>query len=355
MSRWLLFCLYSSLLGGASANPEQKVLDISDRESLSTGSYLNSNTKFDEDCHKLYKHFPQLVSFPGDALYEDEQRGYWSTTQALARPACRLTPSNSHETSQLIQYLSEHDIDIAIVSGGHSTTVGATNLDSGVTLDLSALSSIIISSDRFSVTFGPGTRWLQVYEHLDPHGLTVAGARAGSVGAAGFLLGGGISILAPNWGWSCDTLLSIEVILGNGTIVNANATHNRDLFYSMQGHGANFGIATSFTMSVFPIEQLQSSVISYQGEQFADLAHQITSFAKHSHRDQDAAIDLSVIADPSGSYLTGFVMATRFGNIKESETLQPFYDIPHGTGYINNVRPQDIAAAVDVSNPHGFR
>lgn len=356
-SSWLL-CLSSIILRGEAADPRQKVFSVSDQaqqESLSINSQLEQTLASRAECHKLLTRFPHLVSLPGDSLYEHEQSHYWSVTQAVARPECRLTPTTTLEVSQLVQYLSQHEIDVAITSGGHSTVVGATNLHAGVTLDLSALSAISLAEEQSTVTFGPGTRWLDIYQRLDPLGMTVAGARAGSVGAGGFLLGGGISILAASRGWSCDTLTSIEVVLGNGTIVTANATHHADLFSSMKGIGTNFGVATSFTMATFPVFQLQSSVLQYQGHHFASLAHELSTFVEQSHQDLDASLDLSIIADQSGSFINGFLMATRFGKIAESKTLQPFFDMPHAHGYINNVRPQDIASTVDTSNPRGFR
>ena len=37
---------------------------------------------------------------------------------------------------------------------------------------------------------GPGMKWIDVYDILEPQGLTVAGARSSNVGVGGFILGG---------------------------------------------------------------------------------------------------------------------------------------------------------------------
>lgn len=345
LSRTWLICWSNLILGAQTVDSHQQILSD---QAQTQGSFLST-------CHIISAQFPHLVSFLGGSLYEQEQSQYWSSTQSTLRPACRLTPTTTSETSRLVRYLSDNDVDISIVSGGHSTALGASNVDGGITLDLSALIPISLSLDKSSVTFGPGTRWGNIYKELDPHSITVAGGRAGSVGAGGFLLGGGISILAPEQGWSCDTLTSIEVVLGNGTVVTSNATHHADLFSSMKGMGSNFGVATSFTMSTFPVSQLQMSVMQYQGEQFVELAHRISEFARDCHEDTGSLMDLSIIADPSGESVFGYLMALSFGDMKQSKTLQPFLDMPHAHGYINNVRPQDIASIVDVSNPPGFR
>lgn len=99
-----------------------------------------------------------------------------SARQTDLKPARRLTPTTTQEVSNLIQYLYHHNIDIAIANGGHSTVSGASNLDAGITLDLSSISSISLAADNFSVKIGPGTGWIDVYHLLDLKELTVAGA-----------------------------------------------------------------------------------------------------------------------------------------------------------------------------------
>jgi hypothetical protein len=52
-------------------------------------------------------------------------------------------------------------------------------------------------------TFGAGVQWFEAYEAVEAKGLLIVGgiSMRGSVGAAGgWLLGGGHSVLAPNYG-----------------------------------------------------------------------------------------------------------------------------------------------------------
>jgi FAD/FMN-containing dehydrogenase len=47
-----------------------------------------------------------------------------------------------------------------------------------------------VSEDRGTTRVGTGLRWGEVYEALEPQGLTVVGGRDSGVGVGGFLLGG---------------------------------------------------------------------------------------------------------------------------------------------------------------------
>lgn len=42
------------------------------------------------------------------------------------------------------------------------------------------------------------------------------------------------------------------VVLGNGTLVNANRTSHPDLYRALKGGGNNFGVVTRFDLATFP-------------------------------------------------------------------------------------------------------
>ena len=44
-----------------------------------------------------------------------------------------------------------------------------------------------------------------------------------------------------------DNLLSVEIVIADGSILTASKTENPDLFWAIRGAGSKFGIVTSFT------------------------------------------------------------------------------------------------------------
>lgn len=48
-----------------------------------------------------------------------------------------------------------------------------------------------------------------------------------------------------------DNVQNFEVVLANGSIVNANAELNSDLFQALKGSSGNLGIVTRFDMCKF--------------------------------------------------------------------------------------------------------
>ena len=88
---------------------------------------------------------------------------------------------------------------------------GFANINGGVTIDMTGLSSVTINNDHTVVSIGSGAKWLDVYTYLDALDLSVARGRNGLVGVGGLTLGGGISYFAPRVGWACDNVANFEV------------------------------------------------------------------------------------------------------------------------------------------------
>jgi hypothetical protein len=62
---------------------------------------------------------------------------------------------------------------------------------------------------------------------------------------------GRLSFFSSREGFICDNVVNYEVVLATGTVVNANATENSDLWRALRGGGNNFGVVTRFTLRTF--------------------------------------------------------------------------------------------------------
>jgi FAD/FMN-containing dehydrogenase len=200
----------------------------------------------------------RLIS-PNDASYEAEVDSWWSKN-GRQRADCFVLPRTSTEVATALTTLlkasdCDSDWDIAVRSGGHSST-GASSTIRGVTIDLSRLNSTSYNPTTKIASIGPGGRWQYVYADLIKYEITVPGGRDGDVGVGGFLLGGGNSYYSGRTGFGCDSVVNFEVVLANGTIINANQTANADLWRALKGGSNNFGIVTRFDMEAVPAPDL---------------------------------------------------------------------------------------------------
>lgn len=137
----------------------------------------------------MVKKFGSQISYPGDAVYKAEQV-YWSAQQSSTKPTCRFSPVDSKGVSVAIREIEKTKCQFAVKSGGHAAFPGASNIQGGITIDLTNLNSIKVSSDRKVTSVGTGNRWEDVYSKLDPMKLAVIGGRNGDIGTGGLTLGG---------------------------------------------------------------------------------------------------------------------------------------------------------------------
>ncbi|GMG07913.1 unnamed protein product [Aspergillus oryzae] len=236
------------------------------------------------------------VSFPNSQPYNDSINTYFSQQNSNLHPLCIVSPTTAQDVSTAIKIINStpETPNFAIRSGGHAPFTGASNIANGITLDLRGLNSIKVSPDRTTASIGVGATWGDVYPHLDQLGLSVAGGRAGQVGVGGLTTGGGISYFSPRYGWTCDTVTNFEVVLANGTIVNANEHENPELLIALRGGSNNFGVVTRVDLKTFeqgPIwggtvyhsvdtyqEQLEAFAGVNSAEGYDEYASLITSF-----------------------------------------------------------------------------
>jgi len=71
------------------------------------------------------------------------------------------------------------------------------------------------------------------------------------LGIGGLTLGGGTGYLTGQYGMTIDNLLSVKMVLADGTIVTVSDESNPDLFWGIRGGGSNFGVVTEFTYKIY--------------------------------------------------------------------------------------------------------
>lgn len=81
----------------------------------------------------------------------------------------------------------------------------------------------------------------------------VPGAEVSDVGVAGLRLGGGISFFAVRYGFVCDNIKNFEIVLGNDTVISANATHNPDLFKALKADLGISALSPALTLPLSPV------------------------------------------------------------------------------------------------------
>jgi FAD/FMN-containing dehydrogenase len=141
-------------------------------------------------------------------------------------------PTNVSEVAVLVSFASKHSLDLATRCGGHGPR-GISSTSGGLCIDLAKLKSMSIDIDTRQATIGGGAIWSEVYAFLQPYDLAAVDSVCSSVGVGGFSLVGGHGWLTGAHGMALDSILKVEVVLADTTVVRASETQNTDLFWAI--------------------------------------------------------------------------------------------------------------------------
>ncbi|CAK4032417.1 Bifunctional solanapyrone synthase [Lecanosticta acicola] len=308
-------------------------------------------------CQLLQATFPDEVYGPGHANYTRSQANYWAAQQYDMTPACRFFPTGSrHIQEALADIIIPNNVSIAVVSGGHASTTGASNVEDGITIDLSRLTEVNFFLDAGKeVWLGPGNRWEDVYRILQPSNLTVAGSRSGHVGVGGHVLGGGLSWFANHRGWACDDVTEMELVTPSAEIVRVKPHELDDLFWSLKGSLGALGIVTKIKMKTVRNVAVYGGAMSYEQRYIAKLCRALERLASAAGKDPSTQGYLSFAwleAKKSFTY-SAYLMNT--DNSSTSDALSAFETIPHSGNTLRSMTIGDSAKEIDQSNPLGKR
>ncbi len=205
---------------------------------------------------------------PHDADYDDARKVYNAMIDKKPRLITRCT--DVADVMHSINFARKNDLLLAIRSGGHNGG-GLGICDDGLVIDLGLIKYTRVDPTARKVTVGGGCTWADVDHATHAFGLATPSGIISTTGVGGLTLGGGIGHLTRKCGLTIDNLVSVDLVLADGSFVKASADENSDLFWAIRGGGGNFGVVTSFTFRLHPIDTVYAGPILYELNEAAEV------------------------------------------------------------------------------------
>jgi len=203
---------------------------------------------------------------PNDAGYEQALRVYNGMIDR--HPALIARCVDVADVIAAVNFTREHELMLAVRGGGHN---GLGTCDDGLVIDLSGMKGIRVDPVARTARVEGGCTWGKVDHATHPFGLTSPIGFITTSGVGGLTLGGGIGYLSRTLGLTIDNLLSVDMVLADGSFVTANAQEHADLFWAVRGGGGNFGVVTSFLFHLHPISTVYGGPMLWPLSQATDL------------------------------------------------------------------------------------
>lgn len=159
--------------------------------------------------------------------------------------------TSSDEVSKVVSFASKRYNPLVVQAGGHNTS-GSSSTHGGIVISLSKMRKVLVDPASMTVAVQGGAIWADVDLAAAEHGLAVVGCTANHTGVGGTTLGGGYGWLTGRYGLVIDNLISVQMVLADGSIVIASATEHPDLFWAVRGAGQDFGVVTEFVFRAHP-------------------------------------------------------------------------------------------------------
>jgi len=208
------------------------------------------------------------VTRPDDSDYDEVRTLY--NAMIDKRPALIARCVDRDDVVAAVKFGREQGLDIAIRCGGHNGP-GLGSVNDGLVIDLSGLKTVTVDPDSRTAKVGGGCLVGDVDAATHEHGMAAPAGIISTTGAGGLMLGGGIGHLTRKAGLSIDNILGAEVVLADGSVVNANENENDDLYWALRGGGGNFGVVTQLTLRLHPVSMVVAGPMFWSIDKSADV------------------------------------------------------------------------------------
>ena len=218
----------------------------------------------DEHVQALVDAVTGPVTVPGDADYPGESRAFNLAIQHS--PDVILGATDADDVAAGIRWAGGLGLPVSVQATGHGASSA---IDGGLLISTSRMDDVVVDPVERTAAVGAGARWRDVLAESVPHGLIGLNGSSTDVGVVGYTLGGGLPILGRAFGFASDLVRSIEVVTPDGVVRHVDAESDPDLFAALRGGKGSFGVVTSMTFSLLPLDELYGGGIMYPGSDAA--------------------------------------------------------------------------------------
>lgn len=248
-----------------------------------------------------------------------------------------------------ISFAKKEQLPIAVKSGGHSFE-GFSSNNRGMVINLSQMKKTNWI-DKTIIELEPGCLLQEIQAVTFEKKRLIPSGSCGTVGIAGLTLGGGYGFFSRKYGLTCDNLVDVEFVDGNGNI--QKASENETLFWALRGGGnGNYGVATKLIFKTHPMpERFDAHVLKYRNldaARFSQLLSIRFSCVQNLASEDFCAFVLN------GKTLT--ILATSFGNNNLlTEQITPLMDLSDSKSTSNTSLPQAMKRYYGRTGPLKFK
>lgn len=170
---------------------------------------------------------------------------------------------------------------IAVVSTGHGIAPLG-DLSGSFVIDTSRLDSVEIDSAHRIARVGGGVTWEGLLDVASRVGLTAPFGSAGSVGVAGYCLGGGVGPMGRFLGLGSSAVRSVDLVTVDGIEMRVDGISDPELLWGLKGGGGAPGVITALELDLCPMPELTGGVLIWPIGRAAEVGTAWAEWTRHA-------------------------------------------------------------------------
>jgi len=183
-------------------------------------------------------------------------------------PAVVVVAASEQDVAEAVRFAGTHDLPVRLHATGHGA---AWPVADAVFVATEGLAGVEVDPETRVARIGAGTRWQSVVDAAGEHGLAPVTGSSTHVGVVGYTLGGGFGPLVRSHGLTTDWVRGFRVVLADGSVVDADAGSEPDLFWALRGGKGGLGVVTRVDVELAPLAELYGGSITFAGEHVEDV------------------------------------------------------------------------------------
>ncbi|XP_067934819.1 uncharacterized protein [Watersipora subatra] len=257
-----------------------------------------------------------------------------------------------------LQFATKYNIEISIISSGHSFPGRCTAKDS-MQISVHKMKEITVDmgceeNNLGCLTAQSGVQWGEVYREANRHSRLVVGGSNPTVSVTGWTLGGGHSPMSRMFGLGVDNVISFHLISSDLSEVWASekgvrtksidgsetSSNDTSLFWALRGGGSAFGVIVDITFRMHMDNQIAQMACSYPAygdgfsETFRVMFNSLGPLLTQAPNTFSGYILPSVGCDPvsracGGTSVISIVHYGPSNGTADDEWIKKFTDLPH--------------------------
>lgn len=230
-----------------------------------TTSFLPTLT--DGDYDELASLLTGTVHRPGSDGYAVGSSS-WNLA-VVSHPLAVVDVASADDVVATVRFAGDRGIEVAVRSTGH----GAGDTLEGALLIRTALLDELVIDPAGWARVGAGVTWGRVLAEAAPLGLAPLCGSAPTVGAVGYLSGGGLGPVARTFGVSADHVRSFDVVTGDGRLRRVSPEENFDLFWALRGGKGALGIITAVEIDLPRVPTIYGGAMFFAADDIERVLH----------------------------------------------------------------------------------